>query len=190
MRIAAFPLIYTSLHARLSRFVVIVLSMALPAALSACSSVPFTLVKGRAWASPEAPRPTSIELARPDVDRQTFAASIEAELSRLAPLVFMTHELPLATGADMPPAGAEAIPCKAEISAVEREYTAGWKTRRSTVLEIVVRRMPDAGEGQPEFIAASRAQAQGSLSLSSSRDLHRLLDKAVRKLANKLEEAK
>jgi len=153
------------------------------AVLSSCSSSPFTFVTGRSWTSGPIAYPTSIALVYPDVDRQSAAASIEGELSRLAPLLFMEHGLPVA---------GDGIPADfmAEVRAVEREFTAGWKTQRSTILEIIVRRAPALVGSRPDFVVASRASAQGAASLSSSRDLYRLLDKAVQELAVRLRKAR
>jgi hypothetical protein len=150
------------------------------AALSACSSL--TFVKGRSWVPLTVAYPRSIAFAYPEVDRQTAAASIEAELARLAPLLFMDYGLPVAEEGRI-------ADCIAEISAVEREYSVGWKTRRSTTLEIVLKRVAQAGGARSERIASSQAQARGTVCLSSSRDLYRLLDKAVRELADGLREA-
>lgn len=147
-----------------------------------CSSFPITFVKGRSWVGEGMDAPVRIALSYPEVERQSSASSIEEDLTRLAPLLFLEHGLPIAVGED----GATAV---AELHAVEREYTSGWKTRRCTTLELILTR-PAVGDaaGSSTLIAASRASSQGDVSLASAKDLYKLLDKAVRELSDALRE--
>jgi muconolactone delta-isomerase len=70
-----------------------------------------------------------------------------------------------------------------DVQAREREYTLGWKTKRSLVLE--VRLWRDQGEDPRLYqitpLAAAQITAWGNKSLSSSRRLNQMLRSVVRR---------
>lgn len=151
--------------------------------LSSCSTLSFAFAEKDSWSSGPAPAgELSVALADPAVDKSTDAASIEAEIARVLPLLLSD------AGIRLRPRGGSAR-YLLDVRAVEREYSSGWKTVRSTSVELWLRE----ADGSAAFalrappLAASRVAYSGDASLSSSSHLYRLLAAGTRLLADELE---
>jgi hypothetical protein len=181
---AAFPKTEVLGKPRMAGLLIIILC------LGACESLSFNYYRGRAWSVPEGNLPESGVTARlvsVTVDRSGGWASVEKEIWGLAPLLFFEEGcrlVPLTEEADY----------AADIRVREREYAAGWQTRRSLAVEV---RLWPAGElldnrdgayqGLP--CMAGRVTSLGDRSFSSSETTGRMLalaiKKALRPLGNK-----
>ncbi len=139
-----------------------------------CSTLSLMTADGRSWGSGIPETAIDLSLSKPSVDRQMNAASIEDEIERLAPLLFLQRGRQLK-------ARGEKADYSIDIRAVEREYQDGWQARRSVSVELWVRR----ADGTAAFalraapLAAARTEANGNVSLASSRDLFSLLSRCV-----------
>lgn len=115
---------------------------------------------------------------------------MEKEIRGLAPLLFFDQ------GCRLVAAGEEADFC-ADIRAREREYAAGWQTRRSLALEVRLwpagegeeLRAPDPAEAPVLPLAAGRVTSLGNRSFSSSETTGRMLALAIKKAVKPLKAA-
>jgi hypothetical protein len=159
--------------------------------LGACESLPFDHYRSRSWSAPgEAPGvlPVRVSLVSVSVDKTGGWASVEKEIRGLAPLLFFDQ------GCRLVPPEEEADFC-ADIRAREREYAAGWQTKRSLALEV---RLWPAGAGEPEPqgppeepavpLTAGRVTSLGNRSFSSSETTGRMLALAINKAVKPLKE--
>ena len=140
--------------------------------LWSCSTLPAPFFKpqGEAWTlSPSTREITSargVVVGTISVDRRIDGDSIERELNRLVPLVLIERGF-------VPLAGNQPAALVVDISAVEREYSAGWQTERSIILDVQLR-FSDAST------LYGRAMAGGRHTLADSSDLTALLRSAVK----------
>ncbi|MDR2552487.1 MAG: hypothetical protein LBD31_04890 [Treponema sp.] len=143
--------------------------------LVACSSLGiYPSVKG--WPSGVREEKGRMEPGKIRVDKTAGRDSVEAEVERLLPLLLA--EEGYAGKARMPEENGLSIPgYRVESFLVEREYTEGWKTRRSLSAEILIWKS-GVPEGDPP-LAAGKAVLLGSKSLSSSKVLYDLLRRAL-----------
>jgi hypothetical protein len=161
--------------------------------LGACESLPFDHYLSNAWSAPEEAAgvlPVRVRLVSVSVDRTGGWASVEKEIRGLAPLLFFDQ------GCRLVSSGEEADFC-ADIRAREREYAAGWQTKRSLALEV---RLWPAGAGEPEPqepaektaeepalpLMAGRVTSLGNRSFSSSETTGRMLALAIKKAVKPL----
>jgi hypothetical protein len=151
--------------------------------LGACESLPFNYYLSRAWSAPGGDAgalPVRVRLVSVSVDRTGGWASVEKEIRGLAPLLFSDW------GCRLAPPEAEADFC-ADIRAREREYAAGWQTKRSLVME--VRLWPAGAPEEPALpLAAGRVTSLGTRSFSSSETTGRMLALAIQKAVQSLHE--
>lgn len=162
----------------------VLLAAILLIAPASCSTTTVSVSDSRSWPALGSGTPLTLSLARPAVDRPTDAASIEDEIERLAPLLFLRRGRPLA-----PRGGAADL--LVEIRAVERELQTGWRLDRSVCVDLRVSR-PEESSGKVRSstpAAAARVVAVGASSLASSRDLHGLLSRGVERLCRELDSA-
>jgi hypothetical protein len=117
-------------------------------------------------------------------DKNGNSASVEAEIKRLLPLLFLEKGcIFVEEGAD-----ADFI---VNVCATERDYFVGWTNKKSIAVEVIIqsgRAKNDGGTNQngPEIetpLAAGRIIAQGVLGLSASKNLTSLLRIAIKKAA-------
>ena len=150
--------------------------------LGACESLSFNYYPGRAWSAPEGEDTESAitaHLVSVTVDRSGGWASVEKEIRGLAPLLFFEQGcrlVPRLEGADY----------AADIRVREREYAAGWQTRRSLAVEVrlwpagaFLDNQDGAYQGLP--CTAGRITSLGDLSFSSSETTGRMLALAIKK---------
>ncbi len=139
--------------------------------LWSCSTLPAPFFKPQreAWAVPSSVRDASpgrrVAVGTVRVDRRIDSGSIEKELGRLIPLVLVERGF-------VPLEGDQQADLVVDSVAVEREYSVGWQTERSIVLDVQLR-----------FIDAptlyGRSLAGGTHTLANSSDLTALLRSAV-----------
>jgi hypothetical protein len=151
--------------------------------LGACGSLPPGFYRHESWAAgalkdagTKRPR---VYLAAVSVDKSGGRVSVEREAAGLAPLLFLKY------GLEAVEEGEDAD-YTADIHLREREYAAGWKTRRSLLCEVRFRKAGAAGERRAPA-AAGRVTFLGEKSFSSSDTTGRMLALAVRKAAAMLE---
>jgi hypothetical protein len=149
-----------------------------------CSSIPpipFLTMSGRGWPSGKKTNPAFPVLAQGTVtvDKSSGWASIENEISRLAPGLFSEKGYRVADK----DSGSDYI---FDVTAIEREYLKGWKTERSISVEVLI--YPGGGEYQAALPAViGRAASSGTYSLASSRDLEKLLRYAINRAVKVLQ---
>jgi hypothetical protein len=158
--------------------------------LSGCRTSMFQLYETSSWAIPETEfifgtediRKPSLYLLPVFVDRTGAWTSVEKEIADLAPLLLWEQGLRLS--------GIDTADYLAEISAREREYVSGWKTKRSLAVEVRIwKNNHDIEEafrynGLP--LAAGRVTARGEEGFSSSETTGRMLKLALKKAVSAL----
>jgi hypothetical protein len=167
----------------LNRFTLFFLSCSVLLCLAACGSLPPGFYRYESWTSSvlkDAEAKTlRVYLAAVSVDKNGNWVSIEKEVAGLAPLLFLEYGLEAAENS------AEAD-YTADIRLREREYTSGWKIRRSLLCEVRFRKAGNTGERRAP-LAAGRVTFLGEKSFSSSDTTGRMLTLAVRKAVALLE---
>ena len=152
-----------------------------------CDTIPINYSKTQSWYLPENAKPGiktrgTIILKGVSVDRSGGWDSLEKEIAALAPVYFWKKGCPLA-GSGI---NADYV---AHISLREREFAAGWKTRRSLSMEIRVWKnkglsMDDLAKELP--VAAGRVVKIGNSSFSSSKVTGEMLLSAIKKTTKRL----
>jgi hypothetical protein len=151
--------------------------------LFSCNAVPVNYSSSKSWFMPENGKAKrTIRLVGVSVDRSGGWDSLEKEVAVLAPLYFWEKGFYLVESDD--PAA-----YVVHISLRERDFPAGWNTRRSISLE--VRIWTCKGESAGELpgrlpIAAGRVVVIGNKSFSSSKTTEKMLSRAVYKTVRKL----
>jgi hypothetical protein len=159
--------------------------------LAACESLPFHVYGTKSWSAGgkgtffpgvNRERPRRVRLAAVDVDCPGLKASVEREIADLSPLLFREQGFLLCED------GAE---YSADIRLREREYSSGWKTKKSLALEV---RFWNAGEGpdaerEGPPLAAGRILSLADESFASSGTAGRMLSLGIRKAAGALRKA-
>ncbi|MDR3167754.1 MAG: hypothetical protein LBT93_07410 [Treponema sp.] len=140
-----------------------------------CASLPFSSRKSWSVARLKKPGPT-VRLENVSVDRPGGWVSIEEELANLTPLLLLDRGFLVS-------ADPEETDYAADVRAWERDYTQGWKTKRSIVMEVRFWKEagPDSLSYQGTPLAAGRVTYQGKKSLVSSRINGPLLKSALKK---------
>jgi hypothetical protein len=142
---------------------------------TSCSSLPFLPRKSWSLTALKKKGPT-VRLENVSVDKPGGWISIEDEMANLTPLLLLERGYLVS-------ADPEKADYAAEVRAWEREYTQGWKTKRSVVMEVRLwpERGPDAEEYRDTPLAAGRAVRQGKKSLVSSRTGGSMLKQALKR---------
>ena len=157
----------------------------LPLFLFSCYSIPVNEKDSRSWRMPEEKRiKGTVKIINVTADRSGGRDSLEKETAVLAPLYFWKKGFrTVALG--------EYADYAAEINLREREFSAGWRTKRSLTVEVRIWKCVD-GDLQPEDaagklpIAAGRIVLTGNKSFSSSKVAGKLLSDAVSKTVKRL----
>lgn len=140
--------------------------------LSGCLSLGTS--PGNSWSSEDRTKIAgTLRLETVTVDKPVDKASVEKEIRGRAPLVFLKRGYLLVSEE-------ETAQYRADIRAIEREYIAGWKTRRSLSMEVFIWKDEEGG-WDPVPLASGRAAGTGQASLSSSPVTDRLLTTAVKR---------
>jgi hypothetical protein len=147
-----------------------------------CSTIP-GITESRSWSFPEGQEMVGTVWISPvSADKAGGWLSVESEMMDLLPLLFMKKNYLVVSRP-------EDAMYTVEAKAREREYLSGWRTRSSVSVEIYIRpgeRSPDTSAGALP-LAAGRVTVQGSRSLSSSKTLSGMLEKAITKAVKALE---
>jgi hypothetical protein len=143
--------------------------------LVSCSSLPSASRKAWSVSRLKKTGPT-VRLENVSVDRPGGWVSIEEELANLTPLILLERGLLVS-------ADPEETDYAADVRAWERDYTQGWKTKRSIVMEVRFwkEQGPDSLTYRGTPLAAGRVTYQGKKSLVSSRINGSMLKSAVKK---------
>jgi hypothetical protein len=143
--------------------------------LGSCESLSLDYSRSQSWLTRGKPVLGTVAVRAVGIDRSGGWDSLEKEFAALAPLGFWEQGyLAVSEGRE-----ADYV---AEIQAREREYSSGWRTRRSLAVEV---RIWAAGEkGLP--LAAGRVVAVGDRSFSSSHTIGRMLFRAIDRAVKKI----
>jgi hypothetical protein len=156
-----------------------------------CESLPVNNSSGRSWFIPSADfkKPgrawTALTILSVNVDRSGGWDSIEKETAATAPLYFWD------SGCRVVPAE-EAPSYAAQIYIREREFSVGWKTKKSLVVEVHIwdfENAPKEGDSITDYrlpAAVGRIIVTGGKSFISSKTANRLLPKVIKKAVGKL----
>jgi hypothetical protein len=139
--------------------------------LSSCAT------SGR-WTNNNSDKNTSSVLCNEiKVDKTGGGYSLENEIKDLLPLLFLEKDFLLSSDDD--------ANFLCDIHATERDFTSGWKTKKSVSIEVILRQNT-SGENNKITTpcAAGRVVTVGTQGLSSSKNLEKLLRKAVRTAIN------
>jgi hypothetical protein len=130
-----------------------------------CSALP----SGKSWSTASRARRGSAELRSVRVDKNADWDSVQAETSRLLPLLLAKRGYSYSD--------TDENRFITDVVLIEREYTENWKTRRSLSAEIMFFR---PGGSIP--LSAGKVMLSGTKkSLSSSKVLHKLINTAFSK---------
>jgi hypothetical protein len=148
-----------------------------------CESMPVNYSRSKSWLLGGKNPWGTFSLVGVSVDRIGGWDSVEREITAIAPLSFWEEGFQMITG-DKPADYA------ADIQLREREYSSGWRAKRSLSVEVRVWAYEDAAEkaayAQMLPLAAGRVISTGDRSLSSFETTNRMLSKAIRKAVKKL----
>ena len=140
-----------------------------------CSTSPFNFTYSRAWTAPEGNEFPSMYLGDVLVDKAGGWSSIEREIQDITPLLFSDHGYLFIYDKSR----ADYI---VDIQATEREFMTGWRTKRSVAVEIWIYKNIGIDEYKNTVpIVAGKTTSSGNKSLSSSKDLERLLGAGIKK---------
>ena len=142
--------------------------------LFSCYSIPISF--SESWILPETAERT-IRLTGVTIDRQGGWDSLEKEVIALAPLYFLHSGYHLVESNDL-------ADYAAHISLREREFTVGWRTRRSLAIEVTIWDCNNWSQELP--LAAGRVVAIGEESFLSSKTTGAMLSRAIKETLNKL----
>ncbi|GHU02749.1 hypothetical protein FACS1894147_05330 [Spirochaetia bacterium] len=156
------------------------------AGFSSCQSFPFSFTEERSWPTGKAIQTVAtVRIINIEVEKSGGWISLEEEIGGMIPLIFGESGyafIPGTSGADY----------AVDVHVREREYTKGWETKISLSLEL--RLWPDAGADEKNYrgtpLAAAQILSTGNDSFSSSKQLNRMLRKAVKKIIKTLEKKK
>jgi hypothetical protein len=160
----------------------------LPVIMLSCGALPVNSSGSQSWSIPATDRKknkTTLTILSVQADRTGGWDSLEKETAVLAPLYFWNH------GCRVIPA--EEQPAYAAIVQIrEREFSHGWRTKRSLAVEIRIWAYNDApAAGAPVYdqklpAAVGRVTVIGNKTFSSSDTTDHLLSSAIGKAARKL----
>jgi hypothetical protein len=151
--------------------------------LFSCESMPINYSRTQSWRLADRKILGTVILLGVSVDRVGGLDSLEKEVAGLAPLCFWEAGCRIITG--------KPADYAADIQLREREYTLGWRTKRSLLVEV---RFWPYGDGafdssaytQTLPLAAGRVISTGDYTLSSFETTNRMLSRAIQKAARQL----
>ena len=144
-----------------------------------CSSLPFDLSQNSKWAGMIENARGSIKIISVSAERSGEWNALKNEITDLLPLFFSGESFRVVSSS-------VAADYSAEVKAREREYTDGWRTKRSLSVEV---RIWEGDENAPLPLSTGRSLIQGKQTLSSSRTLSAMLGKAVKNAIRALPES-
>jgi hypothetical protein len=152
--------------------------------LFSCESVPINYSRSRSWLTGRKPVWGTVSLLGVTVDRIGGRDSVERDITALAPLCFWEE------GCQMLSPGKSAD-YAADIQVREREYSSGWRTKRSLLVEVRIWPYGEEGTERQTYtqslpLAAGRVIAMGSRTLSSFETTNRMLSQATQKAVKQL----
>ena len=153
----------------------------IPVIMLSCEALPINYSRAQSWLISDDNNRKTVSVLNIQVDRAGGWDSVEKEITALAPLYFWNNGCRVVTGNETPLYAAE-------IQAREREFSQGWRTRRSLAIEVCISPYEGAlnvPDGKLP-LAAGRVIAVGERSFSSSDTTGRMLSKAIAKAVKKL----
>jgi hypothetical protein len=152
--------------------------------LFSCESMPINYSRSKSWLTGKKPAWGTVTLLGVTVDRIGGWDSVEKDITALAPLCFWEE------GCQMISAG-KAADYAADIQLREREYSSGWRTKRSLLVEVRLWSYGDNAAGRLAYVqtlplAAGRVISMGDNTLSSFETTNRMLSRAIRKAVRQL----
>jgi hypothetical protein len=155
---------------------------------SSCSTIGISSKATKGWVSGnEFESVKKLSIGTINVDKAGGGWSIEREISEVLPLIFLEQGYVF-----LKPE--EEVDYIVDVYAAERDYYVGWNTEKSITTEVSFRLPEEKTPIKVETpFAAGRTVAQGTLGLSSSKNVESLLRSSAKKLIkyiNKFNKAK
>ena len=144
---------------------------------------------GRSWRMPEGDEPIgTIKLIGVTVDSGSGWGSLEKEVAAIAPLYFRTKGFKTVTQDDH-------ADYAAGIYLWEREFTVGWRTKKSLAMEVHIWECGNGGLKPEHFsgklpVAAGRIVITGNKTFSSSKFTEKVLSKTISRTIRRLLQAR
>jgi hypothetical protein len=168
-------------------FLIFACAAALGIFFLSCESLPFDYSGSRSWSAAKLEKDGgclgTLKVIGITVDRGGLWDSIEKEIAAMAPLVFLKQGWRTA-------GEGEAADYWAGIQIREREYTAGWRTRRSLSAELRIWQAGKSGAQDEALsslpLAAAQVVSIGERSFSSSETISRMVSLATKKALRQL----
>jgi hypothetical protein len=146
--------------------------------LSACSTTGIVSRRTKTWVTGRTFLDSQkVALGTINIDKPGGGWSVEKEIEELLPLILSEQGFILVQNQE----SADSI---VDIYATERDFLSGWKTKKSIAVEVLFYPARRGAENPNDDIsfAAGRTVAQGSLGLSSSKNIETLLRDSIKKL--------
>ena len=165
-------------------FQIMILSIFL-SVLYSCEGGPVNYSSGQSWLISSDKSWTTLTILSVQVDRSGGWNSVEKEAAALAPLYFWDRGCKVIPAEDAPSYAAQ-------VQVREREFSVGWKTKKSLAVEVRIWDNKDASINAKSVLeqklpaAVGRIIVIGDKSFSSSRTTSRLLSKAIKKAVKEL----
>ena len=159
--------------------------------LLSCEALPVNFSSGQSWFIPsvdfnnQGGEWTTLTILSVNVDRAGGWDSIEKETAAIAPLYFWDSRCRVVPAEDAPSYAAQ-------INIREREFSVGWKTKKSLAVEVHIWDYENAPKDGGSIVdyrlpaAVGRIIVTGGKSFISSKTANRLLPKAIKKAVSKL----
>ena len=162
----------------MKKLIIIVL---LPVILLSCEALPINYSRSQSWLISNYNNRATLSILKVQVDRAGGWDSVEKEIAALAPLYFWNNGCRVVNGDETPRYAAE-------IQVREREFSQGWRTKRSLAIEVCISSYEDALNARARKLplAAGRVIAIGERSFSSSDTTGSMLSKAIAKAVKEL----
>jgi hypothetical protein len=147
-----------------------------------CESMPVNYSRSKSWLLKNKNLWGTFSLLGVSVDRTGGWDSVEKEIIGLAPLCFWEEGCQMISGG-------KPADYAADIQLREREYSSGWRTKRSLSVEVRIWAYVDGEKSvyaKTLPLAAGRVIATGDRSLSSFETTNRMLSQAIRKAVRQL----
>lgn len=150
-----------------------------------CSTTGIWSTASKSWTANDFSNAIKLSIGEISADKPGGGWSVEREIAEVLPLIFLEHGFVFLPNSE----DSEYI---VDVCATERDYYDGWKTKKSIAVEVLLWKTCDKNNsdvllGTDRFnietpYAAGRTVANGSLGISSSKNLDALLRLSVKNL--------
>jgi hypothetical protein len=155
-------------------------------ALASCATNGLHEKSSSSWRiQPKKKNTKTLRIGVISADKSGGSLSLESEIGRILPLLFLEKRCVFIEDGE----NADFI---VDVYATERDYFAGWKTKKSIALEVSLRaNRSDISENRVITpLASGRTIAQGTQGLSSSKNLAAILRASIKKAVRAVKKIK